>query len=366
MSKIGFQMALVVMVAIVGLASMGYVQTVELKFTSIDFPEGTLTTARGINNHGEIVGAYRIDPPRHALLIKKSKFIPLAPTTILGTNYSEATNINDRGDIVGQMLDENGFGHGFLLKDGVLTMLDFPGASETFALGINDAGIVDGYWDLLDADFNTLAVHGFTWKDGAFTQFDFPGAQATAFFGINARGDLVGVWLPDLSSHIEHALACPKAAQCFSFDAPVDGTILTQADEINAHAQIVGVYIGIDDVSHAFLMVGATFTSFDFPGATGTGAYGINSAGQIVGKYFAADGSTHAFWRNPPRRENRSSCSLIPEPGETIAEDFWLGGQHDNRETAFHLNCYSPVLFLSPGRGGQTQQRSGSDCGFHH
>src|SRR6266851_9846437 len=42
----------------------------QFTFTSIDFPGGTLTTARGINNHSEIVGAYRIVPPRHALLIK--------------------------------------------------------------------------------------------------------------------------------------------------------------------------------------------------------------------------------------------------------------------------------------------------------
>jgi len=236
------------------------------------------------------------------LLIKKGKFIPLAPATIQGTYYSEATNINDRGDIVGQMLDDNGFGHGFLVKDGVLTMLDFPGASETFALGINDSGIVAGYWDLLDADGNTLAVHAFTWKNGAFTQFDFPGAQATAFFGINARGDRVGVWLPDVNSPIEHGLACPKKDQCFSFDAPVAGTILTQADEINAHGQIVGVYIGADDVSHAFLVVGATFTSFDFPGATQTSAYGINSAGQVVGKYSDPDGSTHGFLAEPAQK----------------------------------------------------------------
>src|SRR5437870_13223320 len=80
-----------------------------------------------------------------------------------------------------------------------------------------------------------------------------------------------------------------------SVDAPVAGTILTQADEINAHGQIVGVYIGADDVSHAFLVVGATFTSFDFPGATQTSAYGINSAGQVVGKYSDPNGSTHGF-----------------------------------------------------------------------
>ena len=272
----------------------------QLKFTSLDFPGGTLTTGRGINNHGEIVGAYRIDPPRHALLIKKGKFIPLAPTTILGTIYSEATNINDRGDIVGQMIDDNGFAHGFLLSGGVLTILSFPGASDTYALGINDSGLVAGYWDIVDANGNVLANQSFTWKDGAFTEFDF--SAASGIFGINARGDLVGVWLSDINSPFEHGFACPKTAQCFSFDAPGADTILTQADEINAHGQIVGVYIGTDLVWHGFLMVGATFTSFDFPGSTGTGAYGINSAGQIVGKYFTSDGLTHGFLAQPARK----------------------------------------------------------------
>jgi hypothetical protein len=36
-----------------------------------------------------------------------------------------------------------------------------PGATDTYALGINDSGLVAGYWDLLDADGNTLAVYGF-------------------------------------------------------------------------------------------------------------------------------------------------------------------------------------------------------------
>jgi len=64
------------------------------------------------------------------MLLKKGKFIPLAPTTILGTIYSEATNINDHGDIVGQMIDDNGFAHGFLLSDGVLTILGVARQNE--------------------------------------------------------------------------------------------------------------------------------------------------------------------------------------------------------------------------------------------
>ena len=49
-------------------------------------------------------------------------------------------------------------------------------------------------------------------------------------------------------------------------------------------------------------MSGATFTSFDFPGAQGTDAFGINSAGQIVGGYFAADGSRHGFLAQPVQK----------------------------------------------------------------
>jgi probable HAF family extracellular repeat protein len=303
MSKIRFRMLRAVMVTIVGLASVGYPQTNKLKFTSLDFPGGNLTTGRGINNHGDIVGANRVNPPRHALLIKKGQYIPIAPASILGINYSEATNINDRGDITGQMIDENGFAHGFLVIEGQVTILDVPGATDTFALGINDSGLVAGYWDLLDPNGNTLAVYGFTWKDGGFidTQINFPGAAGSGLFGVNARGDLSGVWVPDVNGNIEHGFVCPKSAPCFSYDASVPGTVLTQGDGINAHGQVAGVSCDDNFVCHAFLLAGATLTSFDFPGAAGTLAYGINSAGQIVGKYFTADGSTHGFLAQPVR-----------------------------------------------------------------
>jgi len=269
------------------------------KFTSLDYPGGDLTTGRGINDSGDIVGAYRVVPPRHALLIKSGQYIPIAPDSILGLDYSEATNINNRGHLTGQMADDNGLFHGFLVRDGQVTILDYPGASETFALGISDTDIVAGYWDILDQDFNPVEIHGFTWQNGVFTRFDLPGAAVTAIFGINARGDLAGVWQSDINSDVEHGFACPKTTPCYSFDAPVPGTFLTQADEINAQGQVVGVYVGTDFVWHAFLKDGTKFTTLDFPGSTGTGAYGINSAGQIVGKYFAADGSTHGFLAEP-------------------------------------------------------------------
>jgi len=187
--EIPMKRSALLVVAVLVLVVSAYPQ---FKLSSIDFPGGTLTTARGINNHGEIVGAYRLTPPRHALPIKKGNFVPLARTTILGTDYSEAFKINDRGYVVGQIIDAVGFAHGFLLSGGVVTTIDFPGASDTYALGINESGTVVGYWDLVDANGNVLAYHGFICNDGVIAQFDFPGSVDTSLFGVNARGELVG------------------------------------------------------------------------------------------------------------------------------------------------------------------------------
>lgn len=268
----------------------------QFTFTNIDCPDSTLTTTRSINNHGEIVGAYRIVPPRHAALIKDGQCTALAPTTVLGTNYSEAFKNNDRGDVVGQFLDDAGFSHGFLLsKSGVLTTLDFPGASDTAAFGINEWGTVVGQWDLLDSSGNLIAAHGFTWNGGTFSTVDYPGAGDTFVGGINARGDLVGEWDSGPSAVFGHGFVFSKG-QFINFDVPVAGAILTQLDDINANGQILGVYIDTLGMEHGFLEVGATFTSFDFPGAAITSAWGINSAGEIVGNHFdSPGGASHGY-----------------------------------------------------------------------
>ena len=49
----------------------------------------------------------------------------------------------------------------------------------------------------------------------------------------------------------------------------------------------------IADATSGFLKTGAGYSSFDYPGAVNTYAYGINNAGQIVGYYvgYYSDGS---------------------------------------------------------------------------
>jgi hypothetical protein len=116
-----------------------------------------------------------------------------------------------------------------------------------------------------------------------------------------------------VSSPIGHGFVCPKGRQCFSFDVPVAGATITQADDINAHAEIAGVYLDVNGLLHAFLVAGSNFTSFDFPGASNTLAWGINSAGQIVGVYLAGDGSRHGFLAQPVKKGNQSNYQCLTD-----------------------------------------------------
>jgi len=283
---------------LLGAVATGYAQ---FNYSSIDFPGGDLTTARGINNHGDIVGSYRITPPRHALLISDGNFIPLAPGTILATHFSEAFKSNDRGDVVGEFAGDDGFVHGFFFSNGALTTLDFPGASDTMATGINESGTVVGFWDIVDAFGNVIVDHGFTWKDGQFSQVDFPGAADTAVFGINARGDLVGGWDSGITSPFEHGFVISHKSAT-SFDVP--GATVTQADDINASGDIAGAYIDAAGGEHGFLLAGTTFTTIDFPGAQLSAVWGINSAGQMVGNYrLVPNGLPHGFIAEPEEKQ---------------------------------------------------------------
>ena len=55
-----------------------------------------------------------------------------------------ANGINSEGDIVGAFTDAVGLQHGFLLREGRFTTIDFPGAVATNANGISSSGRIVG------------------------------------------------------------------------------------------------------------------------------------------------------------------------------------------------------------------------------
>src|ERR1700686_5651006 len=113
------------------------------------------------NKAGAIVGYYATSEHNaQAFLYAKGKFTDISPT---GSTGSQATGINDHGDITWNFADSKG-SHGFLLKGGTYTTLDVPGAQGTLGGAINNAGRMTEVW--LDSSFNSQSslYNGKTYK----------------------------------------------------------------------------------------------------------------------------------------------------------------------------------------------------------
>ncbi|MGH8865494.1 MAG: hypothetical protein ACREVZ_12735, partial [Burkholderiales bacterium] len=114
--------------------------------------------------------------------------LALSPAGALGATYegidcpeadsTDAHAINDRGDIVGSCADANG-DHGYLLRHGEFTMINYPGGVNTAAFGVNNRGDVVGRYGV------DGVPHGFLLRNGRFTTINVPGSEWTVARGID-------------------------------------------------------------------------------------------------------------------------------------------------------------------------------------
>jgi uncharacterized membrane protein len=90
-------------------------------------------------------------------------------------------------------MDSAGVNHGFLVRGGVFKTLDFPGATFTQALGLNNQRQVVGFY--MDAAGNS---HGFLYDiaSNAFESVNDPlGVDSTLINGINDMGQITGFYV---------------------------------------------------------------------------------------------------------------------------------------------------------------------------
>ena len=237
----------------------------------------------------------RTGEARHAFKYSRGTFEALDPSGILGTHESAANQINNRGDITGWYTD--GTRHGYVLRDGVVETIDYPGATYTQVNGVSDTGVVFGHFK--DA---AQVVHGFILRDGVFAQIDVPGALNTFPYYINTRGDVSGNY-NTVSGQVGHGFVLTTDGEWFGFDVPGAPPNSTLAIGINDRRQILGYYrqssgqlrtflVALDDV---FSTDGFTFIDLaEGPVTPET----MNNAGVFVG-IFADSTGTHGFIADP-------------------------------------------------------------------
>jgi uncharacterized membrane protein len=167
-------------------------------FTSIRFPNSDSTVPAGINANGDIVGWYLDKVGMHGFLLSGGTYTSIDfPGSAA---YTQAWKINDNGEIAGRYTGTtDGKYHMFVLSNGSFTPIpDVPGAFETAVVedgGLNSAGhIVSQYCSSkFCALFTSVgALHGFLLSGGVYTTIDFPGATETLALGINSSDDVVG------------------------------------------------------------------------------------------------------------------------------------------------------------------------------
>jgi probable HAF family extracellular repeat protein len=306
-------------------------------FTTIDIPtpggQFGFTSLTDISKKGKIMGGFTDSNlgPFGFRLNDKHK-----PTEIRCDDDVLATapqSINKRGEIAGfasVVIDRipipeppfeilitklSGF---FRDKKGRCTILDFPGATLTEASGVNDDGNVVG--DYSDAGGSS---HGFTWHNGVFATFDVPfsDATSTAPTATNNVGQIVGFYFDNTQTEAfpngrAHGFLYDTGVLT-SFDFP-DATATFPSD-INDRGQIVGIYADADSVAHSFLLDNGNVSTFvvPFPDAVATEVSGINNNGQIVGRYLTVNPGdpfnpflSHGFVATPIKDKSKSLVSL--------------------------------------------------------
>jgi hypothetical protein len=177
-----------------------------------------------------------------------------------GAIETDANDINDAGVIVGFYVDAGGMDHGWVRIGGTFHDVDVPGGVGTFAYGINDSSqIVGWYTD------SGLVEHGFMLDKGIFTTIDFPGASLTNVWSINGTGTVAGTYQD--SSGVFHGFEEANGS-FFSIDIP--GAIHTEIHGINGLGDTAGIYyISVNGaeyengfVRHPNGEITASFTSF--------------------------------------------------------------------------------------------------------
>jgi uncharacterized membrane protein len=258
-------------------------------FKTIDVPGAAATSPSGINARGDIVGSYVDGTGSHGYVLRDGEFTTIdfrdaAGTVVAGTG---AAGIGPSGEIVGTytVVGEPGVNvHGYLLtKQGEFVAVNYPGHTNMIAQRILPDGTILGCRH--DDD-----IMG-SMKGVVITR---SGSEEIGLFASMANGAtpdhrrIVGLY---------RNMAANRNSGFLIDDGDftplvVPGSTGTTAWDMNQAGEIVGVYTkaGV----HGFVLRDEVYVPVDFPGATATRAFGINARGDVVGSY-VADGKTHGF-----------------------------------------------------------------------
>jgi probable HAF family extracellular repeat protein len=265
-------------------------------YTQIDPPGSISTQCFGIDTAGDVVGDYEAaDLHLHGFLLRDGTYstIDYGDTVLYG--------INDRNQIVGTSGMSLG-AQGFLYNTQTnrFTKIVYPGTYETQPRAINNAGTTVGYFGYHGRSY------GFELAESNYSEILPPGTLLSNAYGISGSGEIVGQALhrqgdgyfsfSDNQGKYE-VLSLPNVPKGFVNGINPAGTALVGFDEPSGVA------------SAGFVYQNGTLTTLEFPGSNETLATGINDLGEVVGYFFDKNNNIHGFTWTPSAPAEKSLSS---------------------------------------------------------
>lgn len=197
------------------------------EYTAIQYPGAVSTTALGVNDAGTVAGTFaNQDGVNHGFFLENGAYRQYDVPGFSGTSI---IGINKAGDFAGTV-GSNGFYQGYLSVGGVVTTFTVNGGA-TNAYGINSSNVSVGFF----VNSAGTEFHGFM-RDGSgqITQIDYPGSLSSACTGINDAGVITGFY--EDRNNVDHGFVLVKG-KFQKLAAPY-------VADINNHNVIVGSVTG--------------------------------------------------------------------------------------------------------------------------
>lgn len=211
--------------------------------------DGTQSIGFAINNRGQVVGVADTGADVHTFLWHQSTgMLDLGPLSLGGDpDMTRPRAINNQGQIVGVARDEGTNNRAFLWDDGVMIALGGLGGAWSDAYDINQRGEIVGVASTPDE----LASYAIRWSNG---EAEFLGTLGrwSAARAINNRGEIVG--LTDSRGYTHAFVWRDGLLQDLNDLVPAkSGWRLFVANDISNSGHIVGIG-HINEEWHAFLL----------------------------------------------------------------------------------------------------------------
>jgi probable HAF family extracellular repeat protein len=293
---------------------------------------GPASQATGVNEHGDVVGASTTNTGEvHAFLLPAKAPSGMTDLGVLGringTGFSAAASIDNEGVVTGTSTTSDSL-HAFrwTLKEGMLALgfvAEFVSPQGSLGLSVA-AAISHGGGKIVGTSTTTDSLHAFLWtpEEGMRDLGTLGGAISTAR-GVNSHGQVVGASITTTGAIHAFLWTRNNGMQ----DLGTLGGATSIATGINERGQVVGASTTQAEELHAFVWTaqGGMEDIGTLGGPIGM-ANAISNDGLVVG-ISATTSEFHAFvWTAKTGIQDLGA--LATPSGVGLSEAFAIGGDH--------------------------------------